>query len=432
MQIFAADRHKRLKILIIGENYAPEMTGVGRFTGEIGAYLAACGYDVAVVAAPPHYPGWSVKPPFHAGRYARETRDGVAVLRCPILLRADMRGVWRLIAPVSFAMTAAPVALWQIVTQRPDVILCVEPTLAAAPIGLIGKLFGARVLLHVQDLEVDAAFAVGHLQGGALKKAIFAVESWLLRGFDGLVTISSQMRKRLIEKGVAADRIGIVRNWVDLDQIRPLEGDNGFRAELGLGAADFVILYAGNIGAKQALEVVLDAARALAGVKTIHFVIAGDGPEKARLMRDYGGLANVHFLPLQPEARLCELLNLADLHVLPQARGAADLVLPSKLGGMLASGKPVLATADAGTELFEVLQGAAIVVPAGDSAAMAAEIGRLAADGAHPALGDGRRLAQMFARETCLEQFRAWVDPDGVKSASADQYKLTHSSKAQP
>ncbi|ACK49076.1 glycosyl transferase group 1 [Methylocella silvestris BL2] len=431
MQISAADTNKRLKILIIGENYAPEMTGVGRFTGEIGAYLAEHGYDVTAVAAPPHYPGWSVKPPFHAGRYARETRDGVAVLRCPILLRADMRGVWRLIAPVSFALTAAPVALWQIVTRRPDVVLCVEPTLAAAPIGLLGKIFGARVLLHVQDLEVDAAFAVGHLQGGALKKAIFSIESWLLRRFDSLVTISGQMRKRLIEKGVAAERIGIVRNWVDLDQIRPLEGSNGFRAELGLSAA-FVVLYAGNIGAKQALEVVLDAARALGGAKAIHFVIAGDGPEKARLMRDYGGLPGVHFLPLQPEARLCELLNLADLHVLPQARGAADLVLPSKLGGMLASGKPVLATADAGTELFEVLQGAAILVPAGDSAAMAAEISRLAADGAHPALGDGRRLAQMFARETCLEQFRAWIDPAGVKSAPAGQHKLTHFPEAQP
>ncbi|WP_395697068.1 WcaI family glycosyltransferase [Methylocella sp.] len=401
---------KRLKILIVGENYAPEMTGVGRYTGEIGAYLAECGYDVSVVAAPPHYPGWRVRAPYSAWRYARERLDGVKVTRCPIVLREEMRGIWRLIAPASFAAASLPPALWAAVVERPDVVLCIEPTLMVAPAGLFARLFGARLLLHVQDLEFDAAFAVGHLRGGALKRALFGFESWLLKRFDGIVTISGQMSKRLVEKGVDPARLRIVRNWVDLDKIRPMQGQNAFRAELGLGADDFVALYAGNIGVKQALEVALDAARRLAGRTNVHFVVAGDGPEKARLMRDYGDLANVRFLPLQPEERLCELLNLADLHILPQSRGAADLVLPSKLGGMLASGKPVLATADAGTELHEVLSGVGVLVPAGDSEAMAVEIARLAAEGRHPALGDGRALASMFARETCLAQFRAFVD----------------------
>ncbi len=402
------------KILIYGENYAPEMIGVGRFTGEIGAYLAEQGYKVEVIAAPPHYPGWRAAPPYKAGRYAGETRDGVRVLHCPIALRAEMRGVWRLIAPLSFAVSSAPVALWRIAGFRPDIMLCVEPTLFVAPIGLLAKLFGARTVLHVQDLEIDAAFAVGHLKGGALKNIAFSIESWFLRRFDSLITISGQMRKRLIAKGVPQDRVSIVRNWVDLAKIKPLSGPNGFRRELGLKDSDFVVLYAGNVGAKQALEVMLDAARKLAEKERVHFVVAGDGPEKQRLMRDYGDLAGVHFLPLQPEARLCELLNLADLHVLPQSRGAADLVLPSKLGGMLASGKPVLVTADAGTELYEVLDGSAILVPAGDSAAMAAEIDRLVTDGAHPALGDGRSLARLFSRASCLEQFRALLDPARV------------------
>ncbi|WOJ88701.1 WcaI family glycosyltransferase [Methylocapsa polymorpha] len=404
----ANDKSTR-KILVYGINYAPEMIGVGRFTGEIGADLVEHGYDVSVVTAPPHYPGWRVIAPFHALRYASETRDGAKTLRCPILLRADMRGIWRVIAPLSFALTSAPVALWRIVKDRPDIVLCIEPTLFVAPAALFAKAFGARAILHVQDLEIDAAFAVGHLKGKALQSLVMKAESWLLKQFTGVITISGQMRKRLIAKGVEPSRIGIVRNWVDLAKIRPLDQPNGFRRELTLTDKDFVVLYAGNVGAKQALEVVLDAARLLAGKPHLHFVIAGDGPEKQRLMQDYGGLPNVHFLPLQPEARLCELLNLADLHVLPQSRGAADLVLPSKLGGMLASGKPVLATADAGTELFEVLNGAAILVPAGDSEAVAAEIGHLIGHGEHPALGDGRKLAQIFERETCLAQFRAYL-----------------------
>lgn len=405
MPHIAADAGKMRKILIYSINYAPEMIGVGRFTGEIGAYLDENGFDVCVVTTPPHYPGWRAFPPYSVLRYASETRAGVKILRCPMLLREKIHGIWRLLAPLSFALTSAPVALWKIVTQRPDIVLCIEPTVFAAPVGLLSRLTGAHAVLHVQDLEIDAAFAVGHLKGDLLKKIAVSLESWLLRRFSSVVTISEQMRKRLIAKGVAADRIGLVRNWVDLTKIKPLVGENVFRVELGLNCKDFIVLYAGSIGAKQSLDVVVEAARPLAGTPHVHFVIAGDGPEKMRLMENCAGLPNVHFLPLQPEERLCELLNLADLHVLPQARGAADLVLPSKLGGMLASGKPVLATADVDTELFEVLQGTAILVPAGDSLAMAREIGILAAEGTHPELGDGRKLAQIFDREVSLSKF---------------------------
>ncbi|HUZ90467.1 MAG TPA: hypothetical protein VMU78_00980, partial [Methylocella sp.] len=119
---------KSRKILIYGINYAPEMIGVGRFTGEIGAYLAKNGFRVCVVTVPPHYPGWRVAPPYSACGYPSETRAGVTILRCPLLLRADMRGIWRLLAPLSFAVTSAPVALWKIVTERPGFVLCILET----------------------------------------------------------------------------------------------------------------------------------------------------------------------------------------------------------------------------------------------------------------------------------------------------------------
>lgn len=417
MPQLAKVRTERPDILIYGMNYAPEMIGVGRYTGEIGAYLADLGYAVRVITTPPHYPGWRVEPPSRAARYSREWRDGVDIRRCPIILGKTMRGFWRLVAPVSFALGSAPFALWTLLVDRPRIVLCVEPTLLAAPIALAARLYGARVVLHVQDLEVDAAFAMGHLKGRRLQKLVQAVEAWLLRRFSAIVTISHQMAKRLADKGVDPKRIGIVRNWVDLGQIKPLQGPSGLRVELGLRETDFVVLYSGTIGVKQSLDVVLDAARELDGHDTIRFVIAGDGPEKARLVKDYADVGNLLFLPLQPEQRLCELLNLADLHILPQSRGAADLVLPSKLGGMLASGKPLLVTADAGTELFEVLIGTAILVPAGDSAAIAREIRSLVAAGAHPALGNGRSLARSFAREMCLESFHAFLVGDPIGRA---------------
>src|SRR5690606_5286806 len=147
--------------------------------------------------------------------------------------------------------------------------------------------------------------AVGHLHG-RLRRFAEACEGFLLRRFRAVVTISGRMGARLRDKGVEADRLHLVRNWVDTTSIRPLKGRNAFRAELGLAADGLVVLSAGQIGPKQALPTVLDAAAALLGEGGVHFVIAGEGPVKDRLVSEYGSAANVHFLPLQPEARLCE------------------------------------------------------------------------------------------------------------------------------
>lgn len=155
------------RVLIYGMNYAPELIGCGRYTGEIGAYLAAEGAAVEVVTTPPHYPEWQAARPHRALAWTVERRGRERISRCPILLRREMRGIWRMLAPLSFALSSAPVALWRILTTRPEVVLVVEPTLFAAPAALLGAwLVGARTVLHVQDLEIDAAFAVGHLKGG--------------------------------------------------------------------------------------------------------------------------------------------------------------------------------------------------------------------------------------------------------------------------
>jgi len=370
------------RVVIYGMNYAPEMAGVGRYTGEIGLHLAESGADVTVITTPPHYPGWRVERPWKAGRYHAHTMDGARIIRCPLILRRRMGGVWRLVAPLSFAITSAPVALWQILTRRPHTVLCIEPTLFTAPVALLAaKLAGARTVLHVQDLEVDAAFAVGHLgRARWLERLAAAFERSVLRRFHHIVTISNRMAERIAAKGMPREHIALVRNWVDTGHIRPLGAPSPYRAELGLNPATFVVLYSGNIGAKQGLDLLIDAAAALADTPAIQFIIAGEGPAKDGLMARAVNLANVRFLPFQPYARLSEFLGLADLHALPQEEGAADLVLPSKLGGMLASGKPVLVTAHSGTELADYLAGAADVIPPGDAVAFAEAIRARAAE----------------------------------------------------
>ena len=384
------------RVIVYCMNYAPELAGIGRYTGDIAEHFQSVGMDVTVVTTPPHYPGWRVQKGF-SNAYSSVDEGSVKVIRCPLYLSKKMGGIWRLIAPLSFAASSAPVIFWQIVRQRPDVVFCVEPTLFAAPVAqLAARFVGASTVLHVQDLEVDAAFAVGHLGSKTwLKKMAYAFERFTLRHFRKVITISNRMAEKLREKGVADERLELVRNWVDLSHIYPLAEESPYRSELGFGDDDFVTLYSGNIGAKQGLGVLLDAAERLSDEPRAHFVIAGEGPLKADLQTRYGHLKNVRFLPFQPYARLNEFMNMADLHALPQDKGAADLVLPSKLGGMLACGKPLIVTADEGTELTDFLRGTAIVTPPGDATALA--------EGIRDAL-HGRNATRdpVVLRELCL------------------------------
>lgn len=396
------------RILIYGMNYTPEIAGVGKYTSEIAEHFMLQGAEVTVVTTPPHYPGWVTKDGF-ANRFQSTVENGVRVRRAPLFLRRKMSGIWRLLAPLSFALTSAPVVVLEIMRQRPQIVLCVEPTLFAAPVAqLVAWVIGARTVLHVQDLEVDAAFAVGHLASRTwLKKLGFAFERAMLRRFNKVITISNRMAERLAAKGVANDRLAVVRNWVDLSHIYPLEGESRYREELGFTKGDFIVLYSGNIGAKQGLKVLLDAAEQLKDEKNIKFVVAGEGPVKAELQKRYEHLANLRFLPFQPYARLNDFMNMADLHALPQDKGAADLVLPSKLGGMLASGKAIIVTADEGTELADFLGEAAILTPPGDSIRLAEGIRMAQMTVAKSDLQ--KRLASSLGKREGLERFSSLI-----------------------
>jgi colanic acid biosynthesis glycosyl transferase WcaI len=393
------------KIMIYGMNYAPEMAGVGKYTGDIAVHFAESGAEVEVVTTPPHYPGWRVQDGY-VNRYRTTQEGSITVHRAPLLLRSKMSGVWRLLAPLSFAVTSAPVVFWKILTRRPQTVFCVEPTLLAAPVALFAAwLVGARTVLHVQDLEVDAAFAMGHLKHSTLLRRFGqAFERFVLKRFRHVVTISAKMAEKLVEKGCDPKRISLIRNWVDLDHIFPLSGESVYRKELNFSDRDFVVLYSGNIGAKQGLDILLEAAKHLQERENLKFVIAGEGPVKSDLMAKYADLPNVRFLPFQPHQRLNEFLNCADLHALMQEKGAADLVLPSKLGGMLASGKRIVVTADSGTELHDFLGEAAVFVETGNVGALADAILALQQGSVPHYPEKSRTLAFALAKDAALAQ----------------------------
>ena len=395
-----------MRILIVGINYAPELTGIGKYSGEMAEWLVAAGHEVRVVTAPPYYPEWRVAEGYGAWRYAREIRNGVAIWRCPIWVPTQPSGLKRLLHLVSFALSSLPVMFIQ-VFWRANVIITIEPPLFCAPAAWVcARLSGAKAWMHVQDFEVDAAFELGILRAPWLRTMVSKLESWLMRRFDRVSTISPNMVRRLIQKNVVQEKTVFFSNWVDIDAIFPLNTPSTMRQQLGIATDCCVALYSGNMGEKQGLEIVLESAVRLAAKTDIQFVLCGDGAVRQRLQQKYAGLPNVQWLPLQPLERLNELLNMANIHLLPQRSGAEDLVMPSKLTGMLASGRPVVATANKGTQIAEALLDCGLLVEPDNIELFANAILQLASNPAMCAeLGaHGREYAlRHWARESVLQ-----------------------------
>lgn len=397
-----------MKILIQGLNFSPELVGIGKYTGELAETLAAQGHQVTVITAPPYYPHWRVQEGYSAFRYQREIQGSLKTIRCPLWVPGKVSGIKRLLHLFSFALSSAPAVLHE-ARFHPDVFFVVAPALAAAPFtALAGKLSGAFTWLHIQDFEVDAALDLGILNNHAwLRSAAQAFERRIYRRFDRVSSISRKMVMHLVDKGVPPERTAFFPNWVDTNEIYPANGTNTYRQELGLGSDQLVALYSGSMGAKQGLEVVVEAAHQLLADTSVQFILCGEGPAKAALKSASASCPNVHFLPLQPVERLNELLNLADIHILPQKKGAADLVMPSKLLGALASGKPVIAGCLPGSELHRVVSQAGITVAPEDPSALASAVKDLAVDPSRRAeLGAfGRQLVmEAYSKSAVLAQ----------------------------
>ncbi|EQC1555554.1 colanic acid biosynthesis fucosyltransferase WcaI [Citrobacter amalonaticus] len=348
-----------MRILVYGINYSPELTGIGKYTGEMVEWMAREGHDVRVITAPPYYPQWKVGERYSAWRYRREEGDAT-VWRCPLYVPKQPSTLKRLLHLGSFALSS----FFPLMAQRrwkPDRIIGVVPTLFCTPgMRLLAKLSGARTLLHIQDYEVDAMLGLGLAGNGKTGKVAqlaTAFERSGLHNVDNVSTISRSMMNKAQAKGVAAEKVIFFPNWSEVARFQNVNDDEviSLRQQLGLPDDQKIILYSGNIGEKQGLENVIAAAEQL-HEQPLVFAIVGQGGGKARLekMARERGLHNVLFFPLQPYEALPALLKMGDCHLVVQKRGAADAVLPSKLTNILAVGGNAVITAEPETELGQL------------------------------------------------------------------------------
>jgi colanic acid biosynthesis glycosyl transferase WcaI len=358
-----------MKILIYGLNYYPELTGVGKYTGEMSEYLALRGHDVRVITSSPHYPDWKVSNEYKAYRYYFEKINNVEVWRAPLWLPHNINGLKRLICLSSFSVSSFPLLLTTLF-WRPQIVIVIAPSLLyAAQALLVSKLSGSKSWIHVQDFEVDAAFGLGILPKGLLYSIALRVERWLFSHFDQASSISKGMTTLLVNKGVSPSKVVHFPNWIDVNEIFPIydkSSINFYRKQLSIKNNVVVALYSGNMGKKQGLEILYKSAQLTKKYDNLVWVFCGDGVGRIDLEKKCSNLPNVIMLTLQPKEKLNKLLNLADIHLLPQSANVAGLVLPSKLIGILSSGRPVVATSFPNTELYDICRQFGIVVDPGD------------------------------------------------------------------
>jgi len=356
-----------MKILVVGIYYPPELTGIAKYSGEMVQWLALKGHSVQVITTPPFYPEWKIAKPYRAGRYSLERDGGVTVYRCPVYVPKKLTALSRIIHFLSFSLSSLPIFL-KVLFWRPDIVVNPVPPLLVSPwCGLVAKLSGAKSILHIQDFEVDAMLGLGLASNGFIARFAKFFEKWIFRRFDYVSTISTSMVEKALSKGVAPDRMLFFPNWSDVSKFEGAAESQELIQQLGVPFKKKVILYSGNIGDKQGLEIVLEAAAILAG-KDYHFLIVGDGAGKQRLQFEANNrcLLNITFAPLQPLSLLPGLLASADCHLVIQKSGVADLVMPSKVTNILAVGGNAVITAEVGTELGKMCQnypGIATLVP---------------------------------------------------------------------
>lgn len=389
-----------MKILVYSLNYSPELTGVGKFTGEMGEDLASHGHEVRVICAPPYYPEWARKPGFRYCWWSRDVIGSVVVYRCPIFIPSRQSGLLRALHLLSFAISSLPVLLYQIF-WRPRFIWMAMPTFLNIPAGIFfARLVGAKTWLHIQDFEVDAAVATGLFRNGLLARLARFVETRIYAGVDHVSTISDGMAAFFRKSKLPGKAVSLIPNWFDFAGFECIAEDDPrvavYRAEFGFPIDRILALYSGNIGNKQGLELVIEAAQRC---PDIFFVICGSGSERQRLQEMSAMLTNVVWLDLQPVDSYRRLLLCANIHLMTQLPSAHDLVMPSKLNALMASGRCTLLTALPDTDLYVTGSRGGVPVPYGDIDAIKAALDRLAA------LPDQRRQLGMAGREFVLQHF---------------------------
>lgn len=350
-----------MKALVYGINYYPELTGIGKYTTEMCEWLVQQSHEVEVITSLPYYPEWRVHETYRGKGWHSETINGVKVHRGPFYVPVKVSGYTRLLHDFSFLLSSTRSWLATMPCNF-DIVVCVYPPL---PIGILPLLYqwfrSVPFVFHVQDLQVDAARQLGIIRQQRLLRFLDNFERYFMQRATLVTSISAEMMKKILNKGIPENKLRLFPNWVDTQALVPLapEERTALKIKYGYRPEDRVVLYSGNLGEKQGLNTLLHAAAlARQQQKKTRFMIVGEGASKLKLiaLKNALNLDNVTFTPLVSKKELPNLLNMADLHIILQKKGTSGLVMPSKLGNILACGGVPLVAAEHDSGLRQLIE----------------------------------------------------------------------------
>ena len=354
----------RPDVAILGLNYPPEHTGIAPYTGGLAVGLRRRGFRVTAHVSHPHYPQWQIHEGY--GQWSRtESADGVEVHRRLHYVPRSPRGIRRLVSELSFGLRLVFARL-----GRPRVVIAVSPSLFSTALAVLRLRLSprrGRLVIWVQDIY-SLGMAETSEGGQTARRITEWVEARTLRAADRVVVIHQRFADFLSEElGVDPSRLVVVRNWTHLPKSDPVDAAAA-RASLGWPEGVALAVHTGNMGAKQGLETIVDAARvADERGAPVHFLLVGDGGERAKLKELARGVSRLTFVDPLGDAEYRLALGAADVLIVNEKPGVAAMAVPSKLTSYFDAGRPVVASTDVGgITASEVLAAeAGVVVPAG-------------------------------------------------------------------
>ncbi|MEQ8840628.1 MAG: glycosyltransferase family 4 protein [Acidimicrobiales bacterium] len=402
-----------MRILVVCPHFEPDVAPTGVVISEIAHRLIDEGHELDVVTSLPWYTSHAIEPGWGGRLMRRERTDWGSITRVHPF-PTDKRNIpARAAAFAGFTVLATIFAVLR--RRRPDVVLVMSPPLTLGLTGwLAARLRRVPFVFNIQDVFPDVAVEVGAISNPRVIRVLRWLERFTYRRADAVTVLSDDLRANVEEKldGKGGTIVRVIPNFVDTQRIVPGSRENHYRSEFGLGDRT-VVMYAGNLGFSQPLELMVEAARALRTREDLVFVINGGGSTRPGLEEAAADLDNLRFVDLQPVDRLPEVLAAGDIHVVALRAGLGRSSVPSKLYSILAAGRPVLASVDAGTEVVRVVESvdAGIAVGPDDPEAFIAGV---------EAMASADRAAMGQRGRAFVEE---WVSPAAVAAAYAELFR---------
>lgn len=399
-----------MKVNVWGINYAPELTGIGVYSTQMCEFLAQRSDSVDMVTGFAYYPEWKRRADDPGGLYRTNRINGVNVHRCWLYVPTRASVAKRILHELSFVCTSF---VRQLFLPKPDIYIVVSPPLLLGfAAWIISRLKGAPYIFHVQDMQPDAAAQLSMLKEGTFLKILRWLEKFSYEKALVVSGISIEMQNAFIRKGVPAEKTYIFPNSVSLDFPA---ASHSWKHKYGFNGTTSVVSYAGNMGNKQGLELIVESAKATSDTSVL-YVMAGDGAERPTLQKmvDESKIDNVKFEGVLPEDEHTALLTDSTICLIVQKPGTGASFLPSKLLKILALGRPVITNADDGSALYQAVKegGFGLIVNSNDPHEFSQAIVTLTKDAElrNQMSERGKKYVKQFDSKNVLTNFRNMLE----------------------